>query len=249
MNPNLKNLQKIEFVLTHACTGACKHCSQGMHSKNAPRLDPALAAEVVKRVSELYEIRTVMVFGGEPLLDADGAAEIIAAARDAKIPQRQIITNGFFTADRSKMCRTAKILAESGVNDLLLSVDAFHQETIPLETVRTFALFAKAAGIPIRLQPAWLKSPEDQNPYNEATRSILTCLQRDGFAVGDGNVIFPEGNAKRYLSEYFTDFIPNNPYLEDKRNLQTLSVDADGSVLNGNLYEKSILEIMEEYQA
>ena len=157
MNPNLKNLQKIEFVLTHACTGQCKHCSQGMHSKNAPRLDPALAVDVVKRVSELYEIRTVLVFGGEPLLDADGAAEIIAAARDAKIPRRQIITNGFFTRDRTKMRRTAEILAESGVNDLLLSVDAFHQETIPLETVRTFALFAKEAGIPLRLQPAWLK--------------------------------------------------------------------------------------------
>ena len=69
------------------------------------------------------------------------------------------------------------------------------------------------------------------------------------FAVGDGNVIFPEGNAKRYLSEYFTDFIPDNPYREDKRDLRTLSVDADGSVLNGNLYEASILELMEAYQA
>lgn len=249
MNPNLKRLQKIEFVLTHACTGACKHCSQGEHPKNAKHLDPALGVEVIKSVVELYKIQTVLVFGGEPLLYADAAAEIIAAARDASIPCRQLITNGYFTLDESKMRRTAEALAESGVNDLLLSVDAFHQETIPLETVRSFALFVKAAGIPIRLQPAWLKDPEDENPYNKTTRAILEHLQRDGFDASDGNVIFPEGNAKRYLAEYFTDSVPKNPYREQAWDLRTLSVDADGSVLNGNLCNKSILKIMEEYQA
>ena len=31
MNPYIKNLEKIEFVVTMACTGKCRHCSEGNH--------------------------------------------------------------------------------------------------------------------------------------------------------------------------------------------------------------------------
>ena len=123
------------------------------------------------------------------------------------------------------------------------------KQTIPLETVRSFALFAKEAGIPLRLQPAWLVSPEAENPYNEKTRAILNYLSQDGFPVGSGNVIFPEGNAKKYLAEYFTDSIPTNPYVEDPRDVRCLSVDPDGSLLGENLHEKNIWEILGNYKA
>ena len=248
MNPYFQNLCKIEFVLTYACTGACKHCSQGEHPKSGSHPDPETRAEVVKILATRYPLETVLVFGGEPLLYPNETAQIIAVARDAQIPHRQIITNGFFTSDEHKMRRTAKSLAESGVNDLLLSADAFHQETIPLETVHRFARLAKEAGIPVRIQPAWLKSAEDQNPYNEKTRAILQVFRKDGFEVGDGNIVFPEGNAKRYLAEYFTNSIPENPYVENPRDLHTLSIAPDGSVLQGNLHEKSILELMDTYK-
>lgn len=29
MNEYIKNLNRIEFVVTRACTGKCKHCSEG----------------------------------------------------------------------------------------------------------------------------------------------------------------------------------------------------------------------------
>lgn len=32
MNPYLENLEKIEFVVTYACTGRCRHCSEGDHT-------------------------------------------------------------------------------------------------------------------------------------------------------------------------------------------------------------------------
>ncbi len=249
MNPYLKNLQKIEFVLCANCSGHCKHCSQGDHPASAGCLDPDVAVKTIGEVSALAQIKTVMVFGGEPLLYPEATAQIIAAARDARIPHRQIITNGFFSHSQKKIYTVVQKLSESGVNDLLLSVDAFHQETIPMETVRDFALAAKDAGIPLRLQPAWLVSPTHENPYNIKTRFILDLFKKDGFPESDGNVIFPEGNAKKYLSEYFTETVPKNPYAENPEDIRTLSIDSDGSVLGGNLYKKSILEIMEEYQA
>lgn len=240
----IKNLQKIEFVLTNSCTGNCKHCSQGEHTEKTIHLDGEIGAKCVKSIAENYDIKTVLVFGGEPLMFVNDAVKIVAAARDVNIPKRQIITNGYFTKDISKMREVALMLKNSGVNDLLLSADAFHQETIPLETVKQFALELKTAGVPTRIQPAWLVSKTDKNPYNIRTREIVDELCAVGFGESDGNVIFCEGNAKKYLSQYFKDAAPPNPYIEDPDDIRCISVDPDGSTLGGNICCDDIINII-----
>ena len=68
-------------------------------------------------------------------------------------------------------------------------------------------------------------------------------------ALNQGNVIFPAGNALKYLSEYFDESTPViNPYEEDPEDVKTISFGPDGSVLNGNIYQTDILEIMERYK-
>ena len=247
MNPYLKNLSKIEFVVTDACTGRCKHCSQGGHKGNGERIDPHAAAEAVKRIASAYEIQTVMTFGGEPLLCTDAVFAIMNAAREAGVPRRQVITNGYFTRDPERVREVARGLFACGVNDLLLSVDAFPQEAIPPDAVKNFAAEARGQGIPMRLQPAWLVSPEDPNPYNQKTREILAAFSPMEIPVGEGNVIFPEGNARKYLAEYFTDEIPENPYVEDPTDVKCVSFSPNGDVLGGNVYERDILEILKNY--
>ena len=247
MNPYLKNLSKIEFVVTDACTGRCKHCSEGEHKESGERIDPDVAARVVKRVAERYGIKTVMTFGGEPLLFPDAVEAVMRAATDCGIPVRQVITNGYFSKDDKKISDVARGLSECGVNDLLLSVDAFHQESIPLEAVRAFAEELKECGVPIRLSPAWLVSEQDENPYNIRTRSILEALADLELEIGQGNVVFPEGNALKHLSEYFVDGAPENPYREDPCRVKCLSFEPDGAVLGENIREKSIMKIIEDY--
>ena len=134
-----------------------------------------------------------------------------------------------------------------GVNDLLISVDAFHQETIPLEPVRTFAHETMSLGIPIRLQPAWLVSETDNNPYNVRTREILRGFSDKDIPISSGNVIFPEGNALRYLAEYFNNEAPENPYTEDPCNVKCISIEPNGNVLGGNIYKNDIMEIIKNY--
>ena len=121
-------------------------------------IDATVAADAVKKIASEYDIKTVMVFGGEPLLYVDVVYEIMNAAREMNIPKRQIITNGYFSKNESRIYDVAKRLADSCVNDVLLSVDAFHQETIPIDVVKIFASAVKEAGACIRLQPAWLVS-------------------------------------------------------------------------------------------
>ena len=247
MNPYLKNLNKIEFVVTNACTGRCKHCSEGDHANCDERIDPQVAYDAVRKVAAKYDLQTVMAFGGEPLLCPTAVYSIISAAKDSEIPKRQITTNGYFSKSKTYIRDVVQQLAACGVNDLLLSVDAFHQETIPLEIVKIFAAEAKKCGIPIRLSPAWLVSVTDDNPYNRKTRQILDSFADIGLPVGEGNVVFPEGNALKYLAEYFADIKPENPYVEDPCDVRCLSFSANGDVLDGNVYHKDILDIIKDY--
>ena len=247
LNPYLKNLSKIEFVVTEACTGRCKHCSEGDRRDLGARIDPEAAADAVRKIAASYGIKTVMTFGGEPLLHGEAVYEIMKAAKELKIPKRQVITNGYFSRNADKIREVAKQLAACDVNDLLLSVDAFHQETIPPHVVRQFAAEAKACGIPIRLQPAWLRSASDDNPYNRKTREILDSFSDMELPVGEGNIIFPEGNALKYLAEYFGDELPENPYVEDPKDVRCVSFSANGDVLNGNVYERDVMEILKAY--
>ena len=126
-------------------------------------------------------------------------------------------------------------------------MDAFHQETILLDVVRSFAIALAENGVRTRLQPAWLVSPTDENPYNLRTRELLESFADIGMQENEGNIIFPEGNAKKYLSEYFTETAAENPYIEDPKDVKCVSFDPDGGVLHSNVYEEDIMDILAAY--
>ena len=229
-NPYLKNLNRIEFVITYACTGRCKHCSEGDHAECGEHIDGRAAAKTVKEIAGQYTIQSLMTFGGEPLLYPEDVCEIHTAAKEAGIAKRQLITNGYFSKDEKRIAEVARMLAESGVNDILLSVDAFHQETIPLAPVLCFAKAVLAAGVPIRISPAWLVSREHENPYNEKTREVIAEVAGLGIPVSGGNIIFPSGNAKKNFAEYFERYgEPENPYVDDPEDVRCVSFNPDGS--------------------
>lgn len=239
---------RIEFILTYACTGKCRHCSLGDMPDKTAAIDPAAAETAVGRLAAHYIIDTLMTFGGEPLLHLDTAARIHAAARESGIPHRQLITNGYFTNDSGKITASAKLLAESGVNDVCVSADAFHQETIPIEPVLKFAGELVSHGIKTHAHPAWLVSPEDSNSYNTKTRDILRQFEAAGIPASPGNIIFAAGRALENFSKYIGSTPQQNPYEEDPRNIRTVSIDPYGNTLGGNILKDDILDIIESYR-
>ena len=247
MNKYLEHLNRIEVIETLACTGHCKHCSEGDHAGSTKHLDGECAARAVDEICHVYKIDSLMVFGGEPLLYPKDVCKIFQASKKAGIGRRDLITNGYFSKDEKRIQEVAEQLAESGLNRLLLSVDAFHQETIPVGPVMAFAKCIQNAGIKTELSPAWLVSQDDNNPYNVKTREILKLFTDIG--LGTGNVIWPEGNARIYLQDYFDlskEYM--NPYEDDPKDLRSVSIEADGNVLQGNIYHNSIIEILEDYR-
>ncbi|MDR1687238.1 MAG: radical SAM protein [Clostridiales bacterium] len=249
MNQYLKNLERIEFFVTFACTGRCKHCSEGEHSNTGAFIDGEAASDMVRKVAEQYNIKSLMTFGGEPLIYPEEVYKIHIAARDTLIPNRQLITNGFFSRSNDKIKSVAAALAESGITDVLLSVDAFHQETIPVEPVADFAQALISSGIAkLWVHPAWLAGTDADNPYNNRTREILSQFTAMGIEVSSGNIISPRGNALKYLSEYFDlNAAHKSPYDQNPYDITALCVSPDGNVLGGNIYKADILSILENY--
>ena len=89
------DLNRIEFIITKACSGKCKHCSWGELPDKSESIDTDTAVSAIKQLTSRYKIESLMTFGGEPLLFADTVCKIHAAARDCGILCREIITNGF----------------------------------------------------------------------------------------------------------------------------------------------------------
>ena len=96
-NEYLKNLDRIEFVVTMACSGNCRHCSEGDHAGYTEHIDPDTAVKAVREICAHYRIRTLMTFGGEALLFPDTVFRIHQAGTALGIPRRQLITNGYFS--------------------------------------------------------------------------------------------------------------------------------------------------------
>lgn len=249
MNEYVKNLNRIEFVVTMACTGKCRHCSEGDHTNCTGHIDADVAVAAIREVCENYKIESLMTFGGEPLLYPEVVCAIHRIAAEMGIPQRDLISNGFFTKDSNRIKEVVKNLEESGVCRILLSVDAFHQETIPLETVKYFAECVTKSKICIELCPAWLVSEDDNNPYNVKTREVIKQFDYLNIPIGAGNIVFPSGNASKYLKKYFDENVEySNPYDDNPRDIRTIGFSPNGDVLDSNIYKKGILDILNEYQ-
>lgn len=261
-SPYLK-INRLEFMVTYNCTGRCRHCSVGdMLGKTGGHrcVQPDKAAEAVRFLGENYDMASVMTFGGEPMLYPDAVFAIHSAARECGVPSRQLFTNGYFTNSRDKMCEAAYSLVKSGVNNVLLSIDAFHQEKIPEEKARIFAEFLRDAGMPnFRLHPAWLVNAAHENAYNRETRAILSRFAHLGIPVSSGNDIFMAGNAAKYLAEYYpppkldlSQRCGSMPYTEPLTSITSLSIEPNGDVVAcafviGNIYKESMAEITARY--
>lgn len=258
------NIERIEFIVTYYCTGKCIHCSIGDKLNHADaayqKLDVKQVSGAIKQLRELFPVTSVMTFGGEPLLFPDVVCALHHTAALCGIESRQLITNGYFSNNEKRIQAVADSLNASGVSHLLLSVDAFHQQTIPFEIVYKFAEYVKQAGlINIRLHPAWLVNERQDNPYNIKTKELLSEFSKLNIPVSSGNDITMAGNAVTYLSEYYappglnwSDCCGQSPYTASLNNVASLSIVPNGNVMvcgftTGNIYTESIADIVSRY--
>ncbi len=256
------NLNRVEYAATHHCSSQCIHCflpAEKPHGQH--HIDAELAVSILRDVGQQHTIESVMTFGGEPLLYPEVVCAIHQEATRLNIPSRQVITNGYWSKDAQKTRAIARSLAQAGVNNIAFSVDAFHQEHVPLEQVKLTASALLDAGISnIAWSPCWLVSEDDDNAYNRTTRSILEELREYPIRVGEGNVMEPDGQARTHLNAYFQKGFEwshascqDIPYMGRLDDVRSICVEPNGDIplcpafLLGNATQQNILEMLEKY--
>ena len=156
------SVRRIEFEVTHRCNSHCVHCQvdDGKRNSRPAVIDRDLAVHIVRRVAKAQSVRSgappysLMTFGGEPLLYPDVVCAVHATARDCGIVSREIIANAGTPRSGKEARDLAFRSAASGVTGISISVDAFHQEHIPLQVVERNVRYYVEAGIPrSRIEP------------------------------------------------------------------------------------------------
>jgi MoaA/NifB/PqqE/SkfB family radical SAM enzyme len=218
--------------------------------------------DAIQKILKLFDISSIMTYGGEPLLFPDVTIRLHQIFKEHSVLRRELITNGFFSHDRGYVSRITKMLIKSGVTKILLSVDAFHQEHIPIESVEVFIDSLLLSDFHnVILHPAWLVSKEHDNEYNNETRLIIDRLKtKFNTSVSNGNVIVPTGFSRNELAGYYKSVdldtsklcgeIPyTNPltHITNLRFLPNGNVNICRGICIGNIFENRIEDILNNY--
>jgi MoaA/NifB/PqqE/SkfB family radical SAM enzyme len=224
-------------------------------------VDKNKAVEITRKVGEAYHPRSVMTFGGEPLLYPEVVYAIHREATRVGIPVREVLTNGFWSNKTERIRDIAAALVESGVNEVSISVDCFHQEFIPLSLARKAAESLLSEGMPrVSWNPCWVISQQHDNTYNRKTEAILKKLEALPVRCSDGNNVQPEGRATTFLKRYLppkTKMLRGKcgdaPYTESLDSVHTVCVEPDAGIAVckalyiGNASQTDIIDIIENY--
>jgi hypothetical protein len=257
------NVDRIEFVVTYRCNSHCKHCQIGQDKRESSpvAVDAELAVQIVDGVAQAYSPQSVMTFGGEPLLFPDTVCAIHAAAKANQVDRREVITNAGWPRSEDEFRAVAFKLSDSGVTDIAISVDCFHQEHIPLAVVERNVQSLLDAGIArLGWNPCWVISKEHRNPWNRRTNSILRTLAHLPVPESYGNVVQPAGNALVWLHDVMpsktsvpTGSCEDMPYAGRLDRVGSISVEPDSSIAVckefaiGNAGQSDIVEMLRSY--
>ncbi|MEJ6952301.1 radical SAM protein [Natronospora cellulosivora (SeqCode)] len=256
-------LKRLEFAITYNCSSKCEHCfiDENRKKKYPGTIKPDIAESIVRKLASNYDIESIMTFGGEPLLYPELIYQIHKTARELGIKSRQIITNAYWSKNEEKINAIAKDLLNSGVNNVFISVDVFHQKHIPLSIIKKTAESLINNGVEmIKWNPCWLVSKDEDNKYNQKTKEILKELNYLGAKVSSGNIVSPNGLALKNLLEYMPAKIKypkgkcgDQPYTSNLDNIESICIDPNGDIAIcsnlkiGNVFEANILDVLKNY--
>jgi len=142
----------LALMLGYRCNIRCRSCLWGDSHSNGPAIDAEEACGWVDEARQVADVRLVGFSGGESFLYLRQLEAIAGYCWTKwKIPSA-ISTNCYWARSESKAEAALRPLRELGLAQLLLSVDEFHEEFVPLERVGHALRAARRLGIECVLQ-------------------------------------------------------------------------------------------------
>ncbi len=255
-------IKGVDFLLTFKCPAKCKHCSYKAGPERTGRMKVADAEGYLKTLTEMQSLQAFAIHGGEPFLYLEDLKRILEKAKELEIVQRWVITNGYWTKTDAIATKKLRELKKAGLTHIVFSVDGFHQEYIPLETVKTGIEAAARVGFErVVVDSYFIGSSNKDNLYNIATKKALENLGTiEEVEINRYQAGF-EGRAAECLTKYIepkTEIPTGRCQLPswiggDLKNPEGIEIDYEGNVTLcpciciGNTKTQSLTQIIQNY--
>ncbi len=162
-------LDGLAFLMTDKCNASCDVCCFSCTPNGKALLDKELIKDYIRQAAEIGTVKTVSFSGGEAILYYDQLKECMEYAKSFGF-RTTLITNGFWGKDYQKGYEMIKGLSEAGMTKMTISVDRFHQEYIPIESVRNAIRIATVLGVALTISMMDLKNGKSVYDSIEALR-------------------------------------------------------------------------------
>ena len=173
-------LKGVDFLVTFQCNASCKHCGYRAGPSQHGYMNVRNAHHWLSTLAATHPLQSITIHGGEPLLYFPNycVEQILQKAAMLNISHRGIITNGFWTIDHETARRKLMKLKSCGLTSITFSVDVFHQEFIPFNTVEIGIEEACALGFAkVDVLSHFVDSVNTDNIYNQKTNRLLAKLE------------------------------------------------------------------------
>ena len=256
------NVRGVDFLVTFRCPSGCTHCSYqaGFHRTGFMHVSHATAW--LRTLKEQHAVECVTIHGGEPFLYPDIVKHVVTEARMLGIPRTWVITNGYWASDDRSTEMKLQELKKAGLACITVSVDAFHQEYVPVDRVTRAVRYSLMLGFDIvAVDSYFLGSEKDDNHFNIETERILQDMQRFTGIQFSRYPLRLEGRAAGVLSSHLKPRheIPSGrcpfPFWigGDFMNPETIEIDPAGNITLcpglsiGNARDESLRTVLDRY--
>jgi len=216
-----------------------------------------LGMKAIKEAADLGA-KWVSITGGEPLLEPEITQNYVKYATGLGM-STEIVTNGFWAETKKAAIKTLDALKVQGLDILNLSLDDFHQEFIPYQSVKNACMAAKSLGLNFIIMTTTTKNNEIKiNTIKETLKELKIQVLggpriRDPDALLIETPVTPTGRASKLLE--FESLLISE--VKCGKVLQDIGVGPDGSVypccsalgskkVLGNLNKASLESIIEK---
>lgn len=256
----------LKIHMTYQCTAACDHCRFKCTTDSAPVIDFDMAMRCVTELKRLNNLDLVVLLGGEPGLFPDLTHALTSAIRQLNIAVR-IETNASYAISEERAYTFLQPLYALDAS-VMFSLDAFHEDFIPLSRIKHAVQVSNDAGGEYCLEMPYLDMSRREHPLDQRTDTLLTELKQQlphcvPSKVYQGNMLFngravaklaPLVSAGRGLPEDTCTAVPwwSHGALDT---LELLILDAEGFLSKGcgiaiaNINTTSVPQILDKFDA
>lgn len=135
-DPTVVSRQMLGLQLSYLCNATCRACAFDCSPQHSLAMSLRNAKKVLGCAHDMHLIPVVGLTGGEPFFQLNFLKELMRFVKNDLNFKISISTNCFWARTEKRANTILNELADLGLIALLISVDDFHQEFVPVEYIK-----------------------------------------------------------------------------------------------------------------